>query len=202
MPRRFYLADVIGSGTLADPWRPAVTDIVAGVVWGTLAELRAVDGVAGRIAVECPDVPDANHATLAADSRITVVPFENAQGDALDVLTATIGDVSAAKRALIAARLDAVHIPTDDFTLQTPIRRVLARSIRRSVVRRLLGANDFIEGLDTLVSAIAAGRRNAIAAILAAKGFNTDVILGTDTIRVALQKLCAQQLALFKSRWD
>jgi hypothetical protein len=202
MPERFYLADVIGSGTLADPWRPAVDTIVAGVVWRTLAELRAVDASGGRIAVWCPDVSDANHATLAADVRVTVVPFENAQGDALSIATATIGDVPAAKRAAIATRLDVAHVPTDDLALADPLRKVLARVVRRSILRRILGADDFSEGLDTLVSAVAGPRRNTVAAILAAKGFDTSVIIGSDTIRQALRKLMAQALPLLANRWE
>ncbi len=207
MAERFYLADVVGSGTLADPWRPAVADIVGSVVWRTLAELRAVDGPGGRIAVWCPDVSDADHATLAADGRITYVPFEDANGAVLNVLAATIGDVSAANRTAIGTRLDAAGIPTADFTLADLLRKVLARVVRRSRVRRILGVNDFTEGLDTLVSAMTALRRNTIAAILDAIGFDTSVIHPTDTIRQALQKLLVQEpvvqkVVVLANRWD
>lgn len=200
MAERFYLADNIGTGTIGDPWRPAVADVV-GLVWRTLAELRAIDASGGRIAVWCPDISDADHAALAADSRVTVVPFENAQDEALNVRTATIGDVPAAKRTQIATRLDAAGIPTADLTLSDRLLKVLARVVRRSLLRRILGTDDFTEGLDTLVSAIAAGRRATIAGILAARGFDTSVIIGTDTVRQALQKLLAQQIGVLVTRW-
>lgn len=199
MPLRCYLADVIGTGTLADMWRPATQDIAPGAGWHH-CDFRPGDGAGRMLAYR--DVTDAEHATLAADPRVTVIPLEDAGGAALNLQTATIGDIPAAKRATLSNRLDAASIPTADFTLTTPLRVAIRRIIRRGLLRQVLGGNDFTEALNTTISSIPLNKRNAISEALTARGFNMSVVQGSDTVRQALQKILAQQTQLRAAGWE
>lgn len=202
--QRFYLSEIIGAGTTDSPFRPALRDVLeafGGLVrWGA-DDFRTDQTVLAGSMICWADVIDAQHTAMIADSRITYVPFENAAGIALSVGD-TIGDVPATLRSAIQSRLEAQHVPTDDLTLSTPLRQVVARVIRRIRIRRALNGDDFVEGLDTLVSAMSVARRNAINTKLSTKGFDTSVILGTDTVRAAIRKLAVQAIAWLKNGWD
>lgn len=186
-----YICDVIGDGaSTATAYRPALADVVPGLQWDA-CDGRASVAVAGRMLV-IADVTPAEHALLVADPRITFLPFAGTGGVALDLATATLGDVSAANRTTLRTRLAAWHVSTDDLGLDTPIVVALRRIRRRLLLRQLLGPDDYTEGLDTLVSDLSVNRRQAIAARLTAAGFDVSTIVGTDTIREALRKLAVQ----------
>lgn len=196
--QRFYFAQVIGTGTGTDTFRPALADL-ADVVWGA-DDLRVTTTVAtGGWMIVWADVTDAQHATINADARVVYLPIEDAAGVPLtpDHL---VGEVDATRRQQIQTRLEARHVPMTGITLVDPIRRVIARIIRRIRIRRVLGSDDFAEGLDTLVSAIPNARRNRIMNALTARGFTPP--LTTDTIREALRKLIVQDVPLLRNGWD
>jgi hypothetical protein len=199
MTWRPYFADIIGSGASpADGYRPVIADIVS--VWRGVDARQTSTGSGRMLAVA--DVTPAEHTTLIGTAGVTYIPFEDASTAPVDLVTGTVGDVSAANRTLISSRLEAQHIPTQDFTLATPLRIVLARIKRRFVLRQILGTDDWTEGLDTLVSAIAAPRRNAIANRLAARGIDTSAIQGADTIREAIRKVAQQDVAVLRTPED
>lgn len=162
---RFYVCDIIGTGTDADPFRPALHGVVDyGADDGRLDRTQA----GGWMIVWC-DVTDAEHATLITDSRVRWIPFEDSLGAPLGP-DALIGELSVARRSAIRTALENHHIPTNDLTLTDPLRKVVARIVRRIRIRRALRDADWFEGLDTLISDIPANRRNTIRNRLDAAG--------------------------------
>ena len=201
MATRYYLCTVSGIGTINDPFRPRLADLLAGGNWSGI-DGRADSTVAAGRMLAWADVDDATHATVNADPGITYCPFEDAAGNVLG-LDDTLAQITAAKRTQIANFLEAQHIPTDDLTGTDTIRTLLKRVVKRWVgLRQLFGADDWTEGLDTLVSAVPAAKRNRINNRLTALGFDTSVIQGTDTIRQALKKLMAQAVRYLQTNWD
>jgi hypothetical protein len=194
MARRAYFATMTGtgtstSGTVTDRIRPANFD---GIVYDGYA--LPASGVGFILA----DVTSAQHTTLLGTAGVTYLPIEDASGNIIDP-SGTFGDVSAANRSTVKTRMEAQGVPTQDFGLGDLIRRAFKVVKRRYNLKQLLGADDFTEGLDTLVSAIAAPKRSAIATKLAARGFDTSVIVGTDTVREAVRKLIAQDVAVLRT---
>jgi hypothetical protein len=190
MAVRFYLAAVVGAGTESDPFRPATTAVRP-------ADWNADDGRpdstagAGRMLVRI-NVTDAEHAQLVALPGVQAVPLEDAAGTPLG-LNDPISAIAPAKRAALRTALENNHIDTDDLQLTDPILLVLRRIKKRLKLRNaILRALDFIESLDATISSIPAARRQNIAARLQQAGFDTSVLLGSDTIRVALRKLFTQ----------
>lgn len=195
---RFYVCTIIGSGTGADQFRPALAGVVSGI---SADDGRADDTQPGGWMIVWVDVTDAQHDTLAATAGVTWIPFETTGGTPLGPGDA-IGLIDPTRRSQIRTALENRHIPTDDLTLADPIRKVIARIVRRIRIRRALTNADWFEGLDTLVSAIPNNRRNTIATRLQTAGYDTSVILGTDTIRQALQKVAAQDVRWQRNGWD
>lgn len=190
--RRLYISGVVGDGlSKATAFRPALSSVVAFWVYsdGRVDPASSV----GRVLVEV-DVTPAQHTAIVALAAVTYLPFEGASGP-LDYNTAVIGDVTAANRTALRTRLEAWHVSTIDLSLQTPLREVVRRIRRRLILRQLLGADDYTEGLDTLVSALTATRRTRLRDRLLAIGFDVSDIQGTDTIREALRKLAQQDAA-------
>lgn len=201
MALRCYLADLVPCeaprpGAIA--YWPVVRELVPTLRWHRL-DARRDASKPGRMLVWA-DVTNAQHATVAADARVTVLPFDGADGRPLPWATGTVGDLSAANRAALRDRLEALHIPLHGLTLDTPIRAVLQRVRRVLLIRSVLRSDDFSEGLETLVSTIPLAKRQRIATRLQAWGFDTTDIRGTDTIREALRRLAAQHsVSLFRS---
>ena len=71
MSKRYYLADIIGTGDETDPYRPAVAD--HGVAWVGVIESDPLTG-APLYANTVVMVETENHAKLRADSRIDPLP--------------------------------------------------------------------------------------------------------------------------------
>jgi len=186
MPVRYYLADRIGTGTLADPRRPR---IASGVNYG------GANIGAGKVWVEA-DVSPAQHTAMLAVAGVIYLPFEDA-GGAIVPLDSPLSNVSSANRTLIRDRCAAAHIPDDGITLASPCRAVVRRILLRLILRQVLGPDDLTEGLDTLVSAIPLAKRQAIRAKLVAHGIDFDGVLGTDTIREAIRKIVVQNARVF-----
>lgn len=199
MAVRYYVSDIVGSGTAADPFHPALKDVVS-VNWSG-CDLRADDSSAGgKMLVWC-DTTTVQHTLLTADVRITYLPFEDLIGMVLGIAS-TLGDVSAANRTLIASRLGALSIPMQDLLTTDLLKKVIARIVRRVRIRRALDLEDFTEGLDTLVSDIPSERLAAIAARLQVRGYDSSVVIGTDTIRQALVKLAVQDVPWQTNEFD
>ena len=184
MAWRGYFTTCLGAGTPADPFRGRVT--LAGAI---TVDARASSTVQAGEMFVVVNVTPAEHTTLLGTAGVTYLNLEDLAGTPVPP-AGTLGDVSAANRTAARTMLDARHIPYDDLTAQDTVRMLWRRIAMRCVVRQILGANDYTEGLDTLVSAIPAAKRQAIRAALEARGFNVDGagILGTDTVRQALIK--------------
>lgn len=186
MAIRSYFIQIIGTGTQADPFRPAG---LTGISWS--GHGVPTSGKAFVLA----DVTPAQHATLIGDAvNVTYLPIEDA-GGAVVAQTGTFGDMSAANRTNCKAIMEAQHVPTHFFTLASLIREAFKWVKRRKLLSQQLGVDDFNEGLDTLVSAVPGAKRTAIAAKLTAIGYDTSVIVGPDTIREAIRKLMEQNIA-------
>lgn len=156
-----------------------------------------VDGnTPGDICLVGAEITDAAHALAQADPRVRYIPLEASNG-AVVAATQPVGDVSAANRTAIRTRLEAHHVPLHDLALDSTVSKVLARIAWRLRVRAVeLRDLDWWEGLDTTLSTIPAARRQAIADRLAEVGYDTSVLLATDTIREAMRKLSLQRKPL------
>lgn len=71
MSKRYYLCDIIGTGSDMDPYRPAVAD--HGVAWVGVIESNPETGAPSH-ADTIVLVETDNHAKLRADSRIDALP--------------------------------------------------------------------------------------------------------------------------------
>lgn len=194
MARRAYFVTMTGTGTRTSG---TVTDLIRP------ADLAGIDydgyGLpASGVGFVIADVTPTQHTTLLGTAGVTYLPFEDAGGTIIGP-GGTFGDVSAANRTAIKTRMEAQLVPTQDFGLGDLIRRALKVAKRRFLLKQLLTSDDFSEGLDTLVSAIAAPKRSAIGAKLTARGFDTSVIVGTDTVREAVRKLLAQDVSVLRT---
>lgn len=203
MAQRYYFSTVVQQ---TDPiwgaiFRAAFVEVLPGKDYTVIIDARRDIMAATGVLFITADVTDAEHATLSGDARITVVPFETNAGVALP-LTATIGDVPNAKRTAMRTRLDANHIPTSDLTNADLLRVVVRRIVRRLRLREKLQGDDWSEGLDTLVSAVPAAKRTRIADKLQSLGYDTSVIVGSDTVREALRKLVSQNVGDLTSPYD
>jgi hypothetical protein len=65
---RIYACDIVGQGTLADPYRPAI-DAYA-VKWACAADGRTDDTVAAGTMLVHADASDVQHLALLADLRL------------------------------------------------------------------------------------------------------------------------------------
>jgi hypothetical protein len=187
---RWYLAEIVGIGSEADPFRPASADPVSANWSAVDGRADSTDGI-GWLLVRA-DVSTVQHATLTADPRIQYLPLEeNGTGRVL-AFDEPISMIRAAVRVAIAAALEAKHVPTDDFDASTTVRDLLRRVIRRCLLRQLLGADDYSELLDQTVADIPAAKRNRIAAKLTELGFDLSGFSGATTIRELLRGLATQ----------
>lgn len=187
MPIRSYFIQITGT----DPAHPAV---IASSAWSG----HSLPG-AGSKGLILADVTPAQHATLVADTtNVVYLPLEDAGGGLVGP-NGTFGDMSAANRSALKTRLEAQGVPTQDFALGDTIKRALMRAKRRFLLRYQLGADDFTEPLDTLVSAVPAAKRARIATKLTAWGYDPSVIVGADAIREALRKLVEQEIRALRT---
>lgn len=199
MATRFYICDVDGTGAFATPFKPRLASLISGN-WAAFDARPDAAAAAGKI-LAYADVTPAQHTTIVADAGVTYVPFEDAGGNP-KTLKDYVGDVSAANRTLISNRLEAQGVPTDDFSLANTIGAVVRRAIKRFALRQLLKSDDWTESLDSLVSAMDPQKRTRIANTLTAKGFDTSVIQGADTIRAAIRKIVGQNVAAIRNFLD
>lgn len=201
MPDRFYLCPVIGSGaSVADAFRPACAPALAGLVWSMVDARPNPTLGAGNLFVRAA-VTDAQHAAILATVGVVGLPFEDAGGGVIP-LTGTLAQVSAANRSLLQTRLEAAHVPVSDFIATDRIVGVVLRMVRRFLLRQVLAADDWTEGLDTLVSAVAAAKRQRINAALTSLGIDTSGIQGSDTIRTALRIVTSQLVDTTRAAGD
>lgn len=156
---------------------------------------------AGGTGLVIANVSVAEHTSILALPGVTYLPFETA-GGALVPADGTMADVSAANRTLLTTRFEAQHIPTHDVGGSDTVRAVVIRAIRRMVLRQILGADDWTELLDSLVSAIPAQKRANINAKLTAAGYDTSGIQGSDTVREAIRKIAVQLVRLSRTGND
>lgn len=191
---RWYFTDLVGTGLMiVDPYRSAITAILPGRNYRVIEDARSVLPIAvgpatGRVFVEAKNQVGPDHDLMVADSRVTYIPLRRADDTPLQ-LGETLSLMSAPDRATLTTVLEAQHIPTHDFTNSTTCQDVLRQIVRRLRIRRRLGADDVIEGLDTTVGQITVLRSNAITSKLTADGFSFDGITTATTIRSALVTL-------------
>lgn len=191
---RWYFTDLVGTGLMiVDPYRSAITAILPGRNYRVIEDARSVLPIAvgpatGRVFVEAKNLVGPDHDLMVADSRVTYIPLRRANDTPLQ-LGETLSLMSAPDRATLTTVLEAQHIPTHDFTNSTTCQDVLRRIVRRLRIRRRLGADDIIEGLDTTVGLITVLRSNAITSKLTSDGFSFDGITTATTIRSALVTL-------------
>lgn len=197
MPLRLYFVTISGTGTAADAFRP----VARLGVQRDACDARANPGTASGEMALVLNTDATEHASMLATVGVTYPPFEDALGVALLPGQAT-GDVSAANRTTITTQFDARHIPIQDLVGSDPIRKAWRRAFVRFLCRQLLGPDDWTEGFDTLVSAIPVAKRTAIRDKLTAAGYDMSTIAGSDTIREAIRKVCAQQIRMSRTGSD
>lgn len=191
MTIRAYLSGFVGNGlSPATAFRPALFDLAPGTVKDFCDGRSNRQGTAG-VALVVADVSSAQHALLIADARITYLPFERSDGSVVPP-DGTIGEVSQGNRTTLRGIADTHHIPIQGIGLGDTVREALRLFKRRFILRYLLGVDDWTELLDSLVSSIAAAKRQRIATRLQSLGFDTSAIQGSDTVREALRKLASQ----------
>lgn len=130
MAIRIYICPWVGSGTKADPYRskavdygydtssffPSKLDGSPASTW-VLSAIRAEDFSAIEGDATCDDL-------FAGDLPSTVTSRENL----VNLLRArNVGDVPVARRNAITAVLDKYGVPRSDFTLTTPLWKVMQR---------------------------------------------------------------------------
>ncbi len=196
MPLRFYLSRYVNAGTAQDPeFLPSAAQVLGpGVSWtsvdGSLND--PTDPTQGR-ALFIANVTAAQHAQLLADPLTNFAPFEDAAGNPLG-LNDPISSISAANRTAINNFFENNNIPTEGLQGSDPIRALLRRVVRRFLIRQIVDVDDITELLDQTVSQIPVARRNAFAAKLAARGFDTSGITGATTVRQVIGLIGNQML--------
>lgn len=191
---RYYLCDIDGDGlTLATAFRPKGISAIVGGYRSTIVDGRqlATNNI-GKMLLRA-DVTPTQHTTLVGSVGVTYIPIEDLTGNPIDVRLA-LGDIPAANRNNIKTILEAENIPTQGFKLTDNIDDSMQQVAgRRFSMRQILGVDDWVEVLDSLVSSISAARRQTIANKLQARGYDTSVIVGSDTVREAIRKLMLQR---------
>lgn len=131
---RVYICPVVGSGTKQDPYRSKahdfawvggaqISDFIPSRLDGTPASPWAVSVI--RTNDFAPITGDATCDDLFAGDLPAGVQTRD---DLLALIRArTVGDVPAGRRAAIQAVLDKYAVPRADFTLATPLWRVMQR---------------------------------------------------------------------------
>lgn len=199
MAIRYYLCELVGDGTPGPgAWRPVIADALPGVAWTALDGRPAKGARAGWLLVSA-DTTDAQHGQILLETGVRYLPFETAEGAPL-APGDPISLIPPATRQTMRDRLEALGVPTQDFTLQTTMREVWLRARRRFLLRHRLGALDFTEGLDTLIRDIPSTRRANISARLTEAGFDTSVLANNITIREGLRRLVVQEVDVFRER--
>lgn len=196
---RAYLSDFVAGAAVAGgvPFVSVFATLVPSSTIRHFADGRVNPAAIGGKCFIVADVSPAQHAAASADARVTYLPFQDAGGNPLGP-RATLNQISAPNRATLRTIAEAQHIPIDDLGANHTVLDAWRRFAWRFAMRGLLGALlDWTEGLDSAVSAIAAARRQELAARLRAFGFEPNVIdVPNDTVRQALIKLLHQNAFL------
>ncbi len=198
MAIRRYLTPLIGTGTPGDTLRPALAGIASG--WRASDGRADATAPAGTMLVEA-DLTAAEHTAVLALAGVTYLPLD-AAGSVPVGLDEPLSTMTAANRTALANRLEAIDVPLGWATGTTTPREVLRFAMRRLLLRQHLRADDWNEGLDTLVSAVPVMKRQRIAATLEAIGVDTSVIAGTDTLRSVLRKVAQQNIPALMTHLD
>ena len=119
MPKRLYLSDVIGTGTRADPYRPAISTIA------NVTKTNVINAPARMHCVVLVDAPGPVHADLAADARVDLIPAIGLN-DRWDTLT--LAQRTAIRNRLIDRGFDVSSI--GNVVLFRVILRHICRQIR------------------------------------------------------------------------
>lgn len=197
MAIRYYLCDVLGSGTSPeDAFHAAAVGVLTPEPDWRIHDCRVDDTVAAGKMLAWADVTDSQHTLVNAASGVTYVPFEDDAGNPL-TRNDPIGSIAAAKRTQIQNFMENNHVPMQGLTLTDEIYVLLRRFFSRCRIRQYLRANDHTELLDNKVSSIPAAKRQAITTELEARGFDLTGIGGQTTIREALRLLIIQDNVAF-----
>lgn len=189
---RVYLSEIIGTGTIDDPYRTAIADhILRSNSWADIDGRTDMTTANGEMFTFVFNPTQAEHDLIVADSRIKYLPLEDNAGQVLG-LNDAVGDIKQNKRVTIKTELENRHIPFDDIQLTDTIRSALKRIIKRFLLRQILKDYDVSEHFDTLLSSIAVAKRQSIAQKLEALGFDTSGLIGSMTVKEALKALMAQ----------
>lgn len=187
---RWYFCDLIGTGQMmVNPYRAAISSILPNRAYRVIEDARStlptvVGTASGRVFIESNLIgPD--HDLMIADSRVTYIPLRRADDTPLQ-LSEAISLLSASDRTSLTTVLEAQHVPTNNFTGATTCREVLRQIVHRLRIRRRLGSDDIVEGLDTTVGQLTIARSNAVTTKLQADSFNIAAITTATLIRNAL----------------
>lgn len=192
MAKRYYICTFSGVGTKPSPYIPSGCSAVT-FPWSIIDGRQQSNVIAGK-ALLVAELTVAQHTILITDVGVTYLPVEDLLGNPLDPSFLTLGDIPLTNRNTIKTLLEAENIPTHGFKLTDIIDDAMQRVAgRRFLMRQILGVDDWVEVLDSLVSAILPARRQTIATKLQARGYDTSVIVGSDTVREAIKKLIVQR---------
>lgn len=179
MAERAYIIPKIGTGVpRTDPFRPKYFDTL-GVPW------RCINYGREPVYIVFADLLPAVHTSLVANSDVTALPAN---------LQQQIG----AALATVQAKLEALNIPAQWVTATHTYADVLKKVHRVfSLAQRIHGKFNITlfpvaANLDTLVSAIPAGRRQNLVDAATDFGLNTTGVTGAMTLRQALMHLADQ----------
>lgn len=190
--KRYYLSQIVPGGFGV---QPAIAEL------GIPFNGQQVPGAVGAWALVDADVTAQQHNAIRADPRNLTLPFEEAvTGRVLDLDEST-DLMSQQDRDRIVNRLEAVGITLHDFAGKT-VRRVLARAIKRLIVRQWLGAADLPADLTSTWGQMSAAQRAAARDVLQAHGVDTVPINGPDTIRVVQAKILDQEVPALRVHLD
>lgn len=204
MPLRFYICDIVhnpagGIFGLGES-HAAFIDVLPGRMCSVVHDMRSAAQTTGKMLVRS-DVDDADHTIASADVRILPLPFESATGASLS-LTGTLAGIPVSLRNRLFADLEANHIPMDNVVDASTVKQVIARIVRRMRLRRILGADDLTEGLNTSMGAIAIARQGNMGAKLQARGLDVAGITVQTSVRQALILMINQSNDSLNSEYD
>ncbi|MCL5884896.1 MAG: hypothetical protein M1377_06080 [Deltaproteobacteria bacterium] len=181
MPTIIAIAPRIGSGTDTDPYRPKIHG--TGVTKYSSIEYRGSNLFLCLMEVT-QDALDA----LDLDADLAFIP--------IDKLGVQVGNISAATRNRIAARLEAHGIPTDWIDATTYVREIvsffkgLAFASQRMKGQKESAAFEFLtHNIDADLSTIPAARLNGIKVWAGKNGIPADKYSGTTKVREVLTDL-------------
>lgn len=196
MAIRYYLCNVVGDGSIDNPFRAAVLGLLTPDSGWRIHDCRVDSTQAAGEMLAWADLTPEQHAVVNAAAGVVYVPFENSSNVPLTI-NDPIGEIASAKRTQIQTAMESRHIPMQGLQLTDPIYTLLRRFFSRCRIRQYLKEHDYTELLNNTVSSIPAAKRQQIVTKLESLGFDFVGIGGNTTIREALRLLIIQDNVAF-----